>query len=138
MIKSSKRYRVMKYKLIIDIRYPHDLNGEVITKKLDKHILHEGQMLRDSVPLYVDPNSKFIQTLLRVYQECTGDYERLPMTIGGGTYARSADNVVAFGMEFENGSGSGNIHNANEALALDDLYKGIEIYVNTLIELGNM
>ena len=60
------------------------------------------------------------------------------MTIGGGTYARSADNVVAFGMEFENGSGSGNIHNANEALALEDLYKGIEIYVNTLIELGNM
>lgn len=132
------RYDGKAYKLIIDIRYPHDLKGEWITSRLDKHILHEGKCLRDSIPLYVDPTSPFIQTLLRVYQECTGDYERLPMTIGGGTYARSADNVVAFGMEFENGSGSGHIHDANEALCLEDLYKGIEIYCNTLIELGNM
>jgi len=132
------KYDGNDYQLIIDIRYPHDLKGDEITKKLDKHILHEGRMLRDSVPLYVDPNSKFVQTLLKVYQECTGDYESKPMTIGGGTYARSAQNTIAFGMEFDNGSGSGNIHNANEALCLEDFYKGIEIYCNTLIELGNM
>lgn len=132
------RYDGKHYDLLIDIRYPNDIDGEWITSRLNLEAMHEGKCLRDSVPLYVDPNSKFIQTLLKVYQECTGDYESKPMTIGGGTYARSAANTVAFGMEFNNGSGSGNIHNADEALCLEDLYKGVEIYCKTLIELGNM
>lgn len=132
------KYDGKEYSFVIDIRYPHDLKGEDITRILDTKVMHEGKCTRDSVPLYVDPSSKFVQTLLKVYQECTGDYDAKPMTIGGGTYARSAKNTLAFGMEFDNGSGSGNIHNADEALCLEDLYKGIEIYCNALLELGSM
>ena len=50
--------------------------------------------------LYYPKDSKLITTLLRVYQEETGDYETPIIASGGGTYAKEADNIVAFGMEY--------------------------------------
>ena len=43
----------------------------------------------------MDPDSPMIKTLLGVYQEETGDTQTPIMAIGGGTYAKEAQNTVA-------------------------------------------
>ena len=132
------KYDGRNYKIVINIRYPNDLKAIDIAKKLDEKILHKGYLASDSKPLYIDPKSKFIQTLLKVYQEESGDKESEPLTIGGGTYARETDNVVAFGMNFNSNNGTGNIHDVNEALNLKDLEDGLTIYTRALEELCNL
>jgi len=129
-----------EYKFILNIRYPIEVNSSEMIKELDKAIFHFGKCLGDSKPLYIDPQSKLISTLLEVYQRVSGDYETKPMTIGGGTYARNTINTVAYGMDFltHKGNGSGNIHTINEGLNIDDLLLGIEIYLEALLALGNL
>lgn len=50
--------------------------------------------------LYMPADSDLIQRLMKVYTDCTGDYESKPKSIGGGTYAKMLPNVVAFGPIF--------------------------------------
>ena len=47
-------------------------------------------------PVYMDKDGDFIKTLVDVYHEVTG-LEGEAQVIGGGTYARAMDNIVAFG-----------------------------------------
>jgi succinyl-diaminopimelate desuccinylase len=49
---------------------------------------------------YIDPDCELVKTLLDIYGEATGKKAE-PLSIGGGTYARSFDNAVAFGAEPE-------------------------------------
>lgn len=49
--------------------------------------------------LYVPEDSRLVQTLMKVYREQTG-LEGTPKSIGGGTYAKSLPNIVAFGPIF--------------------------------------
>lgn len=82
---------------------------------------------------FVDPNSTLVATLLKCYQEVTGDYENKPFTIGGGTYAREIGNAVAFGPVFV---GREDVcHIADEYMILEDFFKAIEIYAKSMYEL---
>lgn len=49
--------------------------------------------------LYVPEDSRLVKTLMKVYREQTGLDDR-PKSIGGGTYAKSLPNIVAFGPIF--------------------------------------
>jgi len=131
-------YQDNNYSFTINIRYPNNVTGSALKEKLDKSIMNEGKLLSDSEPLYIDPNSKFVQTLLNIYKEVTNDKDAQPLTIGGGTYARETINTIAFGMDFKRNNGSGRIHSPEEAINIDDLVDGCEIYTKALIELGNM
>ena len=92
------------------------------------------KVLGSSKRHYVDPNGKLVQTLLKVYQEVTGDYENKPFTIGGGTYAREIGNAVAYGPVFV---GREDVcHIADEYMILEDFYKAIEVYVKAIYELS--
>lgn len=79
---------------------------------------------------YVDPNSKFVKNLMNIYQECTGDKESKPFTIGGGTYARMIENAVAFGPHFSHREDV--VHQPNEYIFIEDFYLWIEIYAKAL------
>ena len=132
------KYDGHKYTIIINIRYPNDMSGDGISKILDAKIMHKGGMVSDSKPLYVDPSSPLVSTLMKIYREESGKMDAEPVTIGGGTYARETQNVVAFGMDFLRNNGTGNIHDANEALNLQDLEDGLVIYLRALEELANL
>ncbi len=134
------KYEQGKYAFSLNIRYPIDVNPAKIVEKLNSQKMHEGKMLFDSKPLYMDPNSPFIQTLLGIYRDVSGDLTSMPMTIGGGTYARETSNTVAFGMGFptHHGNGTGNIHTIEEGLNLADYLLGTEIYYRAILALGNM
>ncbi len=40
-----------------------------------------------------------VNALYKAYVDVTGDTENKPMVIGGGTYAKSLKNIIAFGPE---------------------------------------
>ena len=71
---------------------------------------------------------------MHVYQEETGDYESKPLTSGGGTYAKEADNIVAFGMQFP--GWDSRMHAIDEQVKRVDLVKSMAIYARAIVELG--
>ena len=58
------------------------------------------------------------------------------MAIGGGTYAKEANNVVAFGMEFP--GWDSHMHSPGEQAKKADLFKSMSIYARAIIELGKI
>ncbi len=88
----------------------------------------------DSHLLYYPKDSVLVSTLLKVYQEEYKDYQTPPLAIGGGTYAKEADNTVAFGMQLPDWDAK--MHSPGEQLREKDFYKGMEVYAHAIIELG--
>lgn len=133
-------YQDNKYQITLNIRYPIEVNPKILVENLQVSQLHNSKLLSDSKPLFFDLESPLVKTLVSTYQDLTGDKVNLPVTIGGGTYARATKNTVAFGMEFKTrkNNGTGNYHTLNEGLNLDDLVDGTLIYMHALIRLANL
>ena len=83
---------------------------------------------------YYPKDSDLIATLLKSYQDETGDLETKPLAIGGGTYAKEAENTVAFGMQFPGWESY--MHSPKEATKKEDLFKGMAIYARAIHDLG--
>ena len=86
--------------------------------------------------LYFPKDHPLIKTLLRVYQEETGDLETQIIASGGGTYAKEADNIVAFGMEYPGHDPK--MHGVNENTKKSYLYESMGIFAHAIIELGKL
>ena len=71
---------------------------------------------------------------MSVYQEKTGDYEAKPITIGGGTYARSMPNAVAFGALFPGAVDT--MHQKDEYIEIEDLVKMTDIFAEAILRLA--
>ncbi len=69
---------------------------------------------------HVPEDSPFVQTLLTVYEQETGE-EAHGLAIGGGTYVHGIPNGVAFGVEFP--GVDNRIHGADEFIGVDELQK---------------
>lgn len=87
-------------------------------------------------PLYFDQNSPMIQAMLKAYQDVTGDTTTKMEAIGGGTYAKSMNNIIAFGCEFQ--GENCNIHNANESLKIENFKKQVEVYIEAIKNLNEV
>ena len=85
-------------------------------------------------PIYMEPDSPMIQALMGVYQKYTGDTESRPQVIGGGTYARAAENIVAFGAMFPGDPDL--MHQKDERLSIDRLMTMTKIYADTIYQLS--
>lgn len=87
-------------------------------------------------PLYYPEELPMIQALMGVFREVTGDKEARPMAIGGGTYAKSMDNVVAFGPALP---GREDVdHIADEYIFIDDLMMWTKIYAEAIAALTSI
>ena len=86
--------------------------------------------------LYYPKDHPLIKTLLRVYQEETGDTKTEIIASGGGTYAKEADNVVAFGMEYPGQDCK--MHGVNETTKKSYLVESMGIFAHAIIELGKL
>lgn len=84
--------------------------------------------------LYFPKDSVLVSTLLKAYIDETGDINAKPLSTGGGTYAKEADNVVAFGMEFDGWDSK--MHSAGEQIKVSHIEKGMAIYARAIVELG--
>ena len=91
-------------------------------------------LTEENRPIYMDKNGPVITALLEVYREVTGDQENQPTVIGGGTYARAMDNIVAFGPMLPGRELTE--HMNNEYILVEDLYLCREIYRKALEKLA--
>ena len=91
-------------------------------------------LTEENHPIYMDKNGPVITALLEVYREVTGDQENQPTVIGGGTYARAMDNIVAFGPMLPGRELTE--HMNNEYALVEDLYLCREIYRKALEKLA--
>lgn len=121
--------------ITVDMRVPHEITEQQLTQPIDECLEKYGlkQTHHLGQALYMDPESPLVKTLHSAYVSFTGDYENQPQTIGGGTYAKSMPNCVAFGSEFPYADNK--IHQNNEEFSIDDLVKATAIYAKALYEL---
>ncbi|MBK5242935.1 dipeptidase PepV [Clostridium sp.] len=121
----------------INMRYPVTKKYEDF-KQIFENRMTEGKMkevsTRHKKSLYVSPDSKFIKQLQKVYEEKVGEKAEL-ISIGGGTYAKSMENIVAFGPIFK---GQPMVeHKPNEYIEIDSLIKNVQIMAAAIYELAN-
>lgn len=122
--------------LSIDIRYPVTKTLEEVRRGLAAALAPYGVALEtDSSmkPVYMDKNGPVLQKLLAAYRAVTGDETSQPEVIGGGTYARAMDNIVAFGPMLPGREGTE--HQKNEYILEEDFVLLEKIYHRALLNL---
>ncbi len=120
-----------KLKISVDFRYPATLNPDEMLEKL-ANISPKTFESHHQKPLYNKKDGHLIQTLLKIYNEETGE-NREPMAIGGGTYARALPIGVAFGPEFPGEDAC--IHQPNEFISVEHIKTVFKIYKRAIKEL---
>ena len=124
-------------RITINIRYPITAEVEQIYEGImsvidpfDLGIVKE----RHQEPVYFPADHPTVEKLMGIYRKHTGDEESKPMVIGGGTYARAMDHIVAFGARFP---GRPELeHQRNEKISIDDLMLLSRIYAEAIYELA--
>ena len=121
--------------IVTNFRYVDTCDKSVLLENI-KEANKPGtvKVLGDSILLYFPKDSELVSTLLKSYRDETGDLKTKPLAIGGGTYAKEADNVVAFGMEFP--GWESNMHSPGESVMKEHLFKGMAIYARAIYDLG--
>jgi len=120
----------------IDIRIPVLADKDALVERLTE-VAASYQLQYEEfdyvAPLYVPLDSPLVSTLMKVYQEETGD-QTPAMSSGGATFARTMENCVAYGALFPDALQKE--PQANERAKLDDLYRAMEIYAETIRRLA--
>lgn len=118
----------------LDIRYPVMTNPDMIGKNVSASLPGmRVDVMELKEPHYVPAGSELVQNLLDAYHEVTG-YERKCLYTGGGTYARSLQEGVAFGASFPQDEDLA--HQANEYADIEGLYKNIKIFALAIVKLA--
>lgn len=92
-------------------------------------VMAEAKMV---APHYVPADSDFIRTLLRAYEDWTGQPGEC-LAIGGGTYVHSLKNGVAFGCAMP--GVDNREHGADEFAVISDLVTAGKIFAQAMIDL---
>jgi succinyl-diaminopimelate desuccinylase len=123
-------------KISFSMRYPVTYNWEKGKQTLEETFSSFQLSVvtnSHSAPHHVQSDSFLIKTLQKVYEEQTGEKANL-LSIGGGTYARSLEEGVAFGSLFP---GKEDIaHQKDEYISIDDMLKAAAIYAHAIYELA--
>ena len=122
--------------LKVNFRYPEKTNVNECIKNFDLASGFTSKAIYDSPPLLFSLKSKLVKTLLNVYRDESDDKKTKPITMGGGTYAKNAENTIAFGPAFP--YEVNNIHNANEFINIKNFELQMIIYARAIYELGNL
>ena len=88
--------------LTFSVRYPVTLPYDLVYPRLKRGFTLGGfteTEMTHAAALYIPKDSELIRRLLGVYEAETGEKAE-PKCIGGGTYAKSMPNIVAFGPIF--------------------------------------
>ena len=125
-----------KSEIRIDMRIPVLADKDKLVQELSQ-IAEEYQLRYEEfdylAPLYVPLDSELVSTLMAVYREKTND-DSPAVSSGGATFARTMPNCVAFGALFPGALQTE--HQANERTVIEDLYKAMDIYAETIYRLA--
>ncbi len=126
-------YDGSEMKITMNIRYPIRCTQEQVYAGIRGVLEGSGYALTHlggSEPLYADPNGELVGKLMQAYTEVTGDTANKPFTIGGGTYARTMKNAVAFGPVLPGREEVA--HQKNEYMSVEDLLLCARTYARAL------
>ena len=113
----------------VDVRYPVSVDAKYLINTINKLGIVEINV--NKAPHYVDKDSDIIKKLLKCYREVTGDYSE-PIAMGGGTYAKTLKQGVAYGPIYSQGTGA---HIVNEFEEIKDFKTTYEIYYKAIKKL---
>lgn len=121
--------------LYLDIRYPVTMEKEKLIESIRRKAEPYGLEVKQAhhmQPVYMEKQGAVMDCLLSAYRKVTGDLSE-PIVIGGGTYARAMENIIAFGPTI---SGHENReHKSDEYIMIEDLKLLRKVYRNALEEL---
>lgn len=130
-------YKDDEFKFSVNFRYPENVSYKEYVNRFDMAYGTKSVMKGEpSRHLLFDPKSPLVQTLLKAYQEESGDYKSEILTTGGGTYAKHAKNTIAFGALFPGRVST--MHEPNEYMPLEDFYLSAVIYAHAIDLLGKL
>ncbi|HHS7764550.1 TPA: Sapep family Mn(2+)-dependent dipeptidase [Streptococcus pneumoniae] len=119
--------------IALNIRYPKGTSPEQIKSILENLPVASVSLSEHGhTPHYVPMEDPLVQTLLNVYEKQTG-LKGHEQVIGGGTFGRLLERGVAYGAMFPDSIDT--MHQANEFIALDDLFRAAAIYAEAIYEL---
>lgn len=122
--------------LTINIRFPVTFNDDAVYEAM-MPVINKYNMgvvkVKARDPIYMPADDPMIKILMDVYAEHTGDKESKPIVIGGGTYARAAKNIVAFGSVFPGDKELA--HQKNEYIEIDKLLLNARIFADAIYRL---
>lgn len=137
MINFKEENGFQEISAIVNIRYPVTKTARDILETIEKSAIEAGISLvvfGHKEPLYVPEDSPLIRKLQAVYAEFTGEAVA-PLAIGGGTYAKSMKNVVAFGPLFPGREDLN--HQPDEYISVEDLMNNIKLMASAMYFLAN-
>ncbi|MBQ0110125.1 MAG: M20/M25/M40 family metallo-hydrolase, partial [Clostridiales bacterium] len=126
-----------------NIRYLPESDYKDLVKNIEASVAPFGgkvSLTSQSTGYHVSADDEKIKALTKACEDVVG-YECKPYTMGGGTYARSLPNTVAFGsgvLEERNhlGDEHGNAHQTDEYISVKEFFMGMEIYSRALDNLS--
>lgn len=113
----------------IDIRFPVSNKKEEVDTALEKAAAQYGLSVEpfDYLrPVHISTTTPLVQSLMQAYQEVTGDTTTQPISTGGATFARSMENIVAYGALMPGAPKTE--HQANECVSIKDMKMAIAVY----------
>lgn len=121
--------------LIINYRYPVTFSfadcGPAFQEMFESKGFTVSQVHKEK--LYIPADSELVKTLLKVYKDHTG-IDGKPVCIGGGTYAKSLPNILAFGPIFP--GDEVREHKPDEFIEIPKLMKNAQIIAAAMYEMA--
>lgn len=117
----------------VNIRYPVSCTDEAVYAEIEKVLADKKiGVVKDHVqyPIYKSLDDPMVEKLMDAYISETGDTENKPKTIGGGTYAKSVPNTLAFGALFPGEADT--MHQADETMSKESFFKMARIYATAI------
>ena len=121
----------------MNFRFPKGTTTDELESKLNKTVADEGASVtrgaRVMEPHYVPMDDPLVETLLQVYEDHTGE-KRLRTNHRWRHIRRLLKRGVAYGAMFPGYTDT--MHQANEFMSLDDLFRATAIYADAIYRLA--
>ena len=119
---------------VMDVRYPVLFNLEAAVELIRMRLPRmEIGLLSSRKPHHVSEHTELVKELLEAYHQVTGG-EKKTIAIGGGTYAQSMEEGVAFGAKFPDEVEMA--HQADEFISEESLFQNARIFAQAIIRLA--
>ena len=123
-----------KVEAVMDVRYPVLFHPGRMYELLNQRLQYlKAEDAGTRPPHFVSDKTELVQELLEAYHEVTGG-EKRTIAIGGGTYAQSMEEGVAFGALFPGETEMA--HQADEYITEESLFQNARIFARAIIRLA--
>ena len=119
--------------IAVNIRYPVSCTDDQVLSGIESVIGESRVGIVTRMvqhPLYMDMDDPMVVKMMQAYIDETGDTEAQPMTIGGGTYAKMFNNILAYGAAFPEDENT--MHQADEKFSIDSFMKMARVYARAI------